>query len=229
MPDIAADAVTWVMFWSAFVLGIKPRLLSTTAILPFLHPKHTIPPKISLGRNATMFFAQSTSSADSISTTQENREGLRSKLCQELGDFIPKTNSNWTENLYQELFSSGMIDGYLDDGDEYCSGRWTRIPETPIVESALRDPICRIINSIIQQFGYSGSRFATVSPLFESTDEAEETRYPSIIVKGKGPSFYEPKASSLGFSNVAACFETKLDSEAADVWNQLARMSEYAK
>ncbi|KAJ2929413.1 hypothetical protein H1R20_g7689, partial [Candolleomyces eurysporus] len=180
-----------------------------------------------------MFFADSDSSAESISATQENRNRLHNKLCQELGEVIPKTSSDWTKSLYQHLSSGPSIQQYLDDQGEYCNGQWTKIPEAPAVKFQLREPLCWIINSIVQQFGNTGasnSWEAIVDPLkCEATSGTEEPASPSITVRATGPLFCTPKSISSAFSNVAACIDVKLDSEVADVWCHLVKMSEYAK
>ncbi|RXW19952.1 hypothetical protein EST38_g5916 [Candolleomyces aberdarensis] len=167
------------------------------------------------------------------SSTRENLHRLRDMISQDLGGNIPETPSSWAESIYKDLSTTATIQNFLDAGGEYCNGRWTRIPEAPRINSELHRPICRIINSVIQRLGTSGAsngREAVVGePTRGATAGTEQYGGPDIAIKATGPSFSILKGAPTAFTNVAACFDVRLDSEADDVWSHLARMSEHAK
>ncbi|KAJ2933847.1 hypothetical protein H1R20_g3244, partial [Candolleomyces eurysporus] len=154
-------------------------------------------------------------------------------ISQDLGDNIPEAPSSWAESLYKDLSTTGAIQNFLDGGSEYCNGRWTKIPKAPKVNSELYHPICCIVNSVIQRLGTSGAsngREAVVGePTRGATGGTEQYVGPDIAIKATGPSFSIVKGRLTAFTNVAAYFDVKLDSEVDDVWSHLAQMSEHAK
>ncbi|KAJ2918856.1 hypothetical protein MD484_g1474, partial [Candolleomyces efflorescens] len=149
----------------------------------------------------------------------------------ELGSFIPETSSSWLDSVYTDVSNSPFIQSYLDGGRQYRNRRWIKVPDTLSVASDLHIPVCRIINTIVENLGPSGASLARKAVIGKTTmPEKEDGPKESFIIaiKATGPSFSCPKGASLGFSNVASFIDTSLESE-ADVWLHLAHMSECVK
>ncbi|RXW20943.1 hypothetical protein EST38_g4924 [Candolleomyces aberdarensis] len=172
-------------------------------------------------------------SLTSISATQEKRDRLRKIVCQDLGNTVPEATSSWLESIYQDLTTPAAIKKYLDGDNEYCNGRWTRIPEAPPAVTDLHDPIRRIINSLIEHLGLphaSDSREAMICQIQrEENGDSECPTSPRIVIRATGPSFSSPTGSSVEFSNVTACFGIELNSQAKEIWSHLVQMTEFAK
>ncbi|KAJ2914303.1 hypothetical protein MD484_g6105, partial [Candolleomyces efflorescens] len=169
----------------------------------------------------------------STRASQDDLDRFQDMICQQdLSniDSIPEADTSWAQSLYQGLSTTRAIRSFLDGGYEYYDGRWTRIPELPTTDSELRQPICQIINCIIQNLGSTGafnSRKATISEC-SATGRIEQPRAPDIIIKATGSSFSVSKERSMGLTNVVAYFDVKLDWELDNVQIHLVRMSERA-
>ena len=178
-------------------------------------------------------YYSSDSTVPSLGTTEENRQRLRKIACQDLGDIVPEASSLWLESLYQDISTASAINEYLAGDNEYCNGRWTRIPENPSAVTDLHDLHRHIITSIIERLGRSqgsDAREAVICQLIEKgEDEGEHSAPPGIIIRATGPSFSSPAGSQLGFSNVASYFGVDLNSQSREVWTHLVPMSKYAK
>ncbi|RXW17568.1 hypothetical protein EST38_g8280 [Candolleomyces aberdarensis] len=173
-------------------------------------------------------------------TTQDSVEGrenfLHDPRVQELGEISQLTDEGWTRSLYLDLFAKKDIEKYLTDSGEYSNGRWVRIPEGPALASDLHQPLCIIINSIVQYLGSPGLKDTRKAVNTDTTafkcpaiDSAKHTSPPNIVIKASGPSFTPPKCASLGFPNAAACIDANLDAELVCDLDQVAEMSFYAK
>jgi hypothetical protein len=145
------------------------------------------------------------------------------------------TDKNWAHSLYLKVTTPENIERFLKASGEYKNGRWARVPQAPSSAAALRQPFCKLVNSII---GYLASGAAAIRLAVNSRANRfdgppiEGTQHrciPEIVVKASGSSFSLPQSSHLGFSNVSTCFDTKLDDEAEDYAHHLAYHSAYAK
>ncbi|RXW14928.1 hypothetical protein EST38_g10920 [Candolleomyces aberdarensis] len=168
--------------------------------------------------------------------TEEREDVLNRVLAQELGADTPLSNSDWAGSLYAELVSESALETYLQKSEVYEGRRWINIPEDPSHRSELNEPLCRVINSVVQHFGprkKKASREAVSvsanSFKFEPIGSTKHSSSPDIVVKASGPSFSPPKGARLGFSNVAACIDTRLEEDANNVLNHLSEMAIYAK
>ncbi|KAJ2925054.1 hypothetical protein H1R20_g12037, partial [Candolleomyces eurysporus] len=171
-------------------------------------------------------------------STEEDRdpaEVLGDHLSQDLGDNTPMADKAWAHSLYLKVTTPEDIEKFMKASGEYKNGRWAGIPQAPSSAAALRQPFCKLVNSILGHLasGAAALRMALNARLnrFEG-QPIEGTQHrcsPDIVVKASGPSFSLPKGSSLGFSNAATCFDTKLDEETEDHSGHLAYHAAYAK
>ncbi|KAJ2925070.1 hypothetical protein H1R20_g12023, partial [Candolleomyces eurysporus] len=157
-------------------------------------------------------------------------------LTQELGKNTPMTDGGWASTLYLDVSIPQDIEKFLENSGEYQNGRWTRLPGVPSAASELNEPLCKLFNSILERLLPSNgsiSRIAVDTHAHRFQAEAIEGTQrrcsPEIAVKASGPSFSCPKGSSLGFSNIATCFDTILDDDAEDYSRHLAYFTAYAK
>ncbi|RXW17576.1 hypothetical protein EST38_g8278 [Candolleomyces aberdarensis] len=185
-------------------------------------------------------YSSNETSEAGTTTTQDTVEE-RAKLFHdlrvgELGEKIQLTDEAWARSLYLDPSATNDIEKYLADSGEYRDGRWFRIPERPSLESELQEPLCTIINSIIQHLGspaLGDVREAVnthASPFKCATiASSKHTPSPTIVIKASGPSFSLPIGAVLGFSNSSACIAAKLDTELTGDLDQLGEMAFYAK
>ncbi|KAJ2925062.1 hypothetical protein H1R20_g12048, partial [Candolleomyces eurysporus] len=157
-------------------------------------------------------------------------------LAQELGDSTPMTDDAWASSLYVDVATPQDVEKFLSDSGEYENGRWTRLPESPTVASELKEPLCELINRILEHLLPSNTQASRLAVDAHANDFKAEavngTRHrasPNIVVKASGPSFSLPRGSSLGFSNITTGFDTKLDIQAEDYSHNLAYLTAYAK
>ncbi|RXW19649.1 hypothetical protein EST38_g6200 [Candolleomyces aberdarensis] len=157
-------------------------------------------------------------------------------LAQELGKNTPMTDDDWESSLYLDVAAPQEIEKFLESSGEYENGRWVRLPGAPRIASELNEPLCKLINSILEHLlpsNGSTSRVAVDTHAHhfqaENIQGTHRRCSPDIVVKASGPSFLCPKGSSLGFSNIATCFDTRLDDEAEDYTRHLAYSTAYAK
>ncbi|KAJ2916708.1 hypothetical protein MD484_g3714, partial [Candolleomyces efflorescens] len=169
------------------------------------------------------------------SSTEDPEEVLRKHVSQDLGDNTPMADKNWAHSLYMKTTTPEAIERFLNRSGDYKNGRWVGIPQAPSTAIALRQPLCGLINAILGCLasGTAGTRTAVNSRVnrFEGPT-IEGTKHcctPDIVVKASGPSFSLPKSSQLGFSNVATCFDVKLDEEADSYTHHLPYHAAYAK
>ncbi|KAJ2925072.1 hypothetical protein H1R20_g12021, partial [Candolleomyces eurysporus] len=163
-------------------------------------------------------------------------EVLKDLLTQELGNHTPMTDDSWISSLYLDTATPAAIDKFLKDSGEYENGRWTRIPETLRTLSKLNESLCKVVNSILDRFLPSRSDTSRVAVYAHAhqfkAEVIEGSQYycsPDVVVKASGPSFSLPKGSSLGFSNIATCFNTRWDNEAEEYSRHLAYFTACAK
>ncbi|RXW12794.1 hypothetical protein EST38_g13062 [Candolleomyces aberdarensis] len=165
-----------------------------------------------------------------------NKENhLRDKIAQELGGSTQMSDKDWVASLYKDLATKDSIEQYLSASGHYRDGRWVGVPETGNLKSDLHEPLCKLINSIIQYFGGSQAckeREALVTGTTQFKHEApgspEQPFSPGIVIRASGSSFYTTEKSSLEFSNIAACFVVKLDADANEL-ELLNEMTSFAK
>ncbi|KAJ2926790.1 hypothetical protein H1R20_g10292, partial [Candolleomyces eurysporus] len=182
------------------------------------------------------FFSSDDSTAFATHTHNTMEEMALNVLAQELGENIPETDDAWPTSLYHDLTEATTIEGYLEKSGEYLDGRWARMPASPKLKSELCKSLCDLISSVLQHFRVSRSE-ATRQAVdihttpFKPADAGSTGMFasPDVVVKASGPSFSPPKGASIGFSNVSACFITKLDAEIDNVLDDLAQTTAFAR
>ncbi|KAJ2925042.1 hypothetical protein H1R20_g12045, partial [Candolleomyces eurysporus] len=167
---------------------------------------------------------------------EERVNFFRDLRVQELGEKTQMTNEAWVRSLYLNLFETSDIEKYMESSSEYRDGRWVRMPECATLESDLCEPLCTIINSVVEHLGASGTKDAREAVATKTTafkcptiGSSKPASSPNIVVRASGPSFLLPKDSPLGFSNSSMCMSTKLEAELMDDLDQLAEMTFFAK
>ncbi|RXW17057.1 hypothetical protein EST38_g8800 [Candolleomyces aberdarensis] len=171
-------------------------------------------------------------------STEEDRdpvEVLGDHFAQDLGHNTPMTDKAWAHSLYLKVTTLEDIEDFMKVSGEYKNGRWARIPQTPSSAATLRQPFCKLVNSMLGNLapGAGASRVAVNSRAnrFEGQpiEGMQHRCSPDIVVKASGSSFSLPKGLSLGFSNAATCFDTKLDEEVEECSRHLSYHAAYAK
>ena len=79
----------------------------------------------------------------------KGRNNAANERAQELGSHTPMTDDSWASSLYLETAKPAHIELFLRNSGEYENGRWTRVPQTPSAPSDLKEPLCKLINSIL--------------------------------------------------------------------------------
>ncbi|KAJ2916729.1 hypothetical protein MD484_g3724, partial [Candolleomyces efflorescens] len=171
-----------------------------------------------------------------ISESSTNANYAGNLLVQELGENPPMTDNDWTQTLYSDIATALEIEKFLNTSGEYVDGRWVRLPAAPTSSSELNEPLCKLVNSILEHLIRSDAVASRVAVdththrLHDETLDGSQCRCsPPIVIKASGASFSCPKGASLGFSNIATCFKTSLDDEAEDYMGHLGNLTVYAK
>ncbi|RXW20944.1 hypothetical protein EST38_g4926 [Candolleomyces aberdarensis] len=136
---------------------------------------------------------------------------------------IPTCSAEHVRSLYLNEVTDDEITKFLNETSFYNNGRWTLPPSEDLKEVDLYAPYVNIANDIVTRIRgprANSRRIAVDSHATQLAHEEEEqtTAYssPDIVIKATGSSFQIPqtvkrKAGDLGFSNIASCFDGKVD------------------
>ncbi|KAJ3549037.1 hypothetical protein NMY22_g1036 [Coprinellus aureogranulatus] len=161
-------------------------------------------------------------------------------LSPDLGSKVHEVDSEWTSDLYSSIArDEELIDFLKSDRSGYyvASGRWTVLPANPGKKDELATGLLKILSAVIRHF-HPSTPTASVSREVVDThdiplahcDSRRRTSQPDISIKAKGPSFEVPcptaqGRSNLGYGNIAAVIDVRLDKEWGNIVDQANRVA----
>lgn len=152
----------------------------------------------------------------------------------------------FASSLYHHVASGEKIDEFFKKTKVFDSARerW-KLPGTHEIaeEKDMYKPLVRLLNAIVEYFWKERAkelRIALSKVIDTNTTnlchiEAVETDHysrPDISVKAGGPSFQLPHKKikgSVGFSNMATCFEVKIEKQRLGFLKELLQVAVYAR
>jgi hypothetical protein len=175
-------------------------------------------------------------------------EVMREALKKEIGVNIEKGDVGYATELYRDLITDEKIRGSFqaigyDPEAQYGEdviGRWTVLPDKPGNEAAVQAPLTALVSTILKKLAPKDNRNTrrvedTSSTHLQHRDDVEHTTKPDISIVATGPSFelpYVHKAGvskTIGFSNLAAVFEVKLDKYKGSHVTNIEQVGIYAR
>ncbi|RXW21067.1 hypothetical protein EST38_g4778 [Candolleomyces aberdarensis] len=182
----------------------------------------------------------STARAPDVATTRLDPQVEEAKkvLEKELGKCIELPESNtFASSLYHHLAPDEEIEHFLAGTDVYNSAehRWA-LPKSHegLKEERMYKPLVKLLNAIFQWFWHETNlrkavdTHSTQLPHKEFADTNNYSR-PDITIKAKGPSFQLPQDKTIGYSNMATCFEVKVTNQGWSVVKELLQLAGYAR
>ncbi|RXW21340.1 hypothetical protein EST38_g4517 [Candolleomyces aberdarensis] len=158
---------------------------------------------------------------------------------------VSLAEEQFTNSLYHELVSDERVEAFLASCDLYDSKteRWLNIPKAEEIseKSDLYKPVLEIIDNIIKGLSDGADRTRQIKETHDvrllHLEESEMDHYssPSLAIRARGPSFELPRltkngsSTSIGFSNVTACFDVVRSEDAHDGLSQLGQQAVYAR
>ncbi|KAJ2920050.1 hypothetical protein MD484_g274, partial [Candolleomyces efflorescens] len=178
-------------------------------------------------------------------------EELKGIIEKELGRSIVQLpeDSKFASSLYHRLASASEIKVFrvLEETEVYnteCK-RWNLPREStspkPFLEAAIYEPLANMIKAILSRFqtGANARKREVVDThlmnMYHKEAVATNTfSRPDISIKAKGPSFQlphrePPSGVGVGFSNMATCFEIKVQSQSWAPMKVLLQVAVYAR
>ncbi|KAJ2914982.1 hypothetical protein MD484_g5410, partial [Candolleomyces efflorescens] len=163
-----------------------------------------------------------------------------------LGPVAELKTDEFARSIYHDLASSSAIDNFLKTSRFYSlSDRRWKLPQTysKLLDTSPYTPLRNIISAVVRRFWRDASRQHSrevvdthATDLRHSVeDPPTHTSRPSLVIKAKGSSFQLPflqnqkSRTKLGFSNIAACIEIKVDGDELPISEQLAQAAIYAR
>jgi hypothetical protein len=168
----------------------------------------------------------------------QKSDHIKEHLLEELGptNTVPRADIvQWVSSDYEHLATEDRISEFLRDSGEYRirEKRWIIIPKKPRLEKRLYGPICELWNAILEYFKPPG--IALTRTAFDTAQVALKhhcelhTSSPDISIEASGPSFTLAPGAMIGFSNLAAFADGKLDKEARHLQDHMLQMGGYAR
>ncbi|KAJ3502929.1 hypothetical protein NMY22_g18425 [Coprinellus aureogranulatus] len=158
---------------------------------------------------------------------------------EELGYRVYELREVLAESLYAGIVDPNRAVDFLktpQSGYDIENGSWRILPSDPTSEADLRGPFVKIFNAIEEHFNPSPSRGTTCEAVDSHNipmahDNGVHFTSPGICIKATGPSFEVPehagRSRGLGYTNVAAVLEVKLDKAKGKRMMHCQRMATY--
>jgi hypothetical protein len=168
-------------------------------------------------------------------TEFKNSDHIKEFLLDELGPMntIPRVDIvKWISPAYEHLAEESRINEFLRESDEYHNHRWRVIPKNPKREIKLYDPVCDLWNAILDHFGPPGIadvRRAVATDRVDIKHHAIHTSSPDICIEASGPSFTLAPREMIGFSNIAAFVDGKLEKDISNLQAHMVQLGGYAR
>ncbi|KAF5341029.1 hypothetical protein D9611_005915 [Ephemerocybe angulata] len=181
--------------------------------------------------------------ASSQNQTSKHEE-MKTIIHAELGPKVYAVNPRWVATLYCRQAPVKKIMKFLNHKSRYSLKRWKGLPESPRLEEDLYNPLHKIISDIVREFNPSGALGVTREVLdthethLRHDNVAHPGTKPDISIKATGASFESPhprrmspsqSALGVGWSNVAAVFEVKLDVMKGSETDHLKQIAGYCR
>ena len=158
---------------------------------------------------------------------------------------LPK-DSTFASSLYHQVATHEQIEDFLKETKAYDSDgeRW-KLPRSSknLEEKTMYKPLVKLLNAILEWFwkdtatglgkALSKAIDTNATPLWHQ--EIVETGHfsrPDVSVKAEGPSFQLPHRKTkgnVGFSNMATCFEVKIENQRKGLMRELLQLAVYAR
>ncbi|KAJ3518590.1 hypothetical protein NMY22_g13599 [Coprinellus aureogranulatus] len=158
---------------------------------------------------------------------------------EELGYRVYELKEVPAKSLYSEAVDLNRALDFLkapQSGYDVENGIWKVLPSDPTCEADLRGPFVKIFNTIEHHFNPSPTRGTTREAVDSHNipmahDNGVHFTSPGICIKATGPSFEVPehagRSRGLGYTNVAAVLEVKLDKAKGKRMMHCQRMATY--
>ncbi|KAJ2927848.1 hypothetical protein H1R20_g9245, partial [Candolleomyces eurysporus] len=158
---------------------------------------------------------------------------------------LPK-ESTFASSLYHKVATRKRIDNFLKETEVYDmeQKRW-KLPQSSesLEEKKMYKPLVKLLNAILEWFwgkvvielgkDLSKAIDTSATPLWhqESVETGQFSR-PDISIKSDGSSFQLPHRKTkddIGFSNMATCFEVKVENQRKGLMKELLQLAVYAR
>ncbi|RXW13913.1 hypothetical protein EST38_g11941 [Candolleomyces aberdarensis] len=178
------------------------------------------------------------------SDVQEQKTLLKDELVRS-SIALPK-ESTFASSLYHEAATRKRIGEFLKETEVYDmeQKRW-KLPQSSenLEEKEMYKPLVKLLNAILEWFwkkvvvelgkDLSEAIDTSATPLWhkESVETGQFSR-PDISIKSDGPSFQLPHRKTkdnIGFSNMATCFEVKVENQRKGLMKELLQLAVYAR
>ncbi|KAJ2915683.1 hypothetical protein MD484_g4716, partial [Candolleomyces efflorescens] len=164
-----------------------------------------------------------------------NSDHIKEVLLDELGPMntVPRVDIlRWISPAYEDLAEESRINEFLRESGEYHKGRWRCIPKNPKLEKVLYDPVCDLWNAILDEFmpaRREDMRRAVATDRVKIKHHAIHASSPDICIEASGPSFTLVSGEMIGFSNIAAFIDAKLETDASNCQAHMVQLGGYAR
>ena len=203
---------------------------------------------VDLLENAQYIFSLHEKSLQPLSNSKKNPRTSKEKedeqheiIVRELGKNVFGVPVEWARALYRSMARDDEIKEFAKSeisGLDIDRNLWASIPTDPTDASEVRESIIKVASTILGHF-YPSSPDGVERKVVDSHrtqlvhDNGKHYSQPAVAIQAKGPSFEVPEhangPNALGFTNVAAVIEIRLDDAKGSRRQQAEQLAVYCR